>query len=46
MVMAFGRHSSIQMFNVKNGGTISSACICNGRRGGVLSDRPGRDSKK
>jgi hypothetical protein len=34
------------MFKVENVGIISSACICNGRQGRHLFDRPGRDSKK
>ena len=34
------------MFHVENVGIISSACICNGRRGRLLFERPGRDSKK
>jgi len=34
------------MFNVENVGIISSACICNGRRGSLLFELPGRDLKK
>jgi len=45
-VMALGRHCPIQMFDVKNVGMISSACVCNGRWGRLLFERPGRNSKK
>jgi len=41
-VRALGRHSPIVMFHVKNGGIIACACICNGRRGRLLFERPGR----
>jgi hypothetical protein len=34
------------MFDFENVGIISSACICNGKRGRFLFERPGRDSKK
>ena len=34
------------MFDVENVGIISSACICNGRQGRLLFERPGRDLKK
>jgi hypothetical protein len=34
------------MFDVENVGIISSACICNGRRGRLQFEWPGRDSKK
>jgi len=34
------------MFDVKNVGRISSACICNGRRGRLPFEPQGRDSKE
>jgi len=34
------------MFDVKTVGIISSACICNGRQGRLLFERPWRDSTK
>jgi hypothetical protein len=34
------------MFDVENVGIMSSACICNGRRGRLLFQQPGRDSKE
>jgi len=34
------------MFDVKKVGIMSSACICNGRRGRLLFERPWRDSTK
>ena len=34
------------MFNVKKVGIMSSACICNGRRGRLQFERPWRDSTK
>jgi hypothetical protein len=45
-VRALGRHHPIWMFDVKTVGIISSACICNGRRGRLLFERPWRDSTK
>jgi hypothetical protein len=33
------------MFDVENVAIISPACIYNGRRGRLLFERPGRDSK-
>jgi len=42
---ALGRHRPIPMFNLEDLGIISPACICNGRRGRLLSERPGRYSK-
>jgi hypothetical protein len=41
---ALGRHSTILRFHVKNVGKIVCACICNGRRGGLLFERQGRVS--
>jgi len=41
-VWALGKHSQILMFHVKNVGMIACACICNGRRGRLLFERPGR----
>jgi len=34
------------MFDVENVGIISPACICNGRQGRLLFERPGTDSTK
>jgi hypothetical protein len=34
------------MLDVENVGIISSACICNGKRGRLLLEQQGRDSKK
>jgi len=45
-VSALGRHHPIWMINVKTVGIISSACICNGRQGRLLFERPWRDSTK
>jgi len=45
-VRALGRHSLILMFHVKNVGIFACACICNGRRGRLLIERPGRVSTK
>jgi hypothetical protein len=45
-VWASGMHHPIWMFEVKTVGTISSAWICNGRRGRLLFERPWRDSTK
>jgi hypothetical protein len=46
MVRPLGRHLLIWMFNVKTVGMISAACICNGRGGRLLHERPWRDSTK
>jgi hypothetical protein len=45
-VRAVERHHPICLFKVKTVGIISSACICNGRRGRLLFERPWRDSTK
>ena len=45
-VRAWGRHHPIWMFDVNTVGIISSACICNGRQGRLLFERPCRDSTK
>jgi len=45
-VSALGRHHPIWMFDVKTVGIISFACLCNGRRGRLLLERPWRDSTK
>jgi hypothetical protein len=45
-VRALERHHPILMFDVKTVGTISSACICNGRPGRLLFERPWRDLTK
>jgi len=45
-VRALGRHHWIWMFDVKTAGIISSAYICNGRRGRLLFERHWRDSTK
>jgi len=37
------RHYPIRMFEDKTAGIISSECICNGRRGRLLCERPWRD---
>jgi len=34
------------MFNIGNVGIISSVCICNGMRGRLLFEQPGKDLKK
>jgi hypothetical protein len=34
------------MFDVQNVGILSSGCICNGKRGRLLFELPGKDSKK
>jgi len=39
-------HSPISMFDVKKVGTIACACICNGRGGRLLFERPWRVSTK
>ena len=41
-----GRNIPLYMFDVKKIGIISSACICNGRRGRLLFERPWTDSTK
>jgi len=41
-VRALGRHTPILMFHVRNVGIIACTCICNGRRGRLLFQRPGR----
>jgi len=46
MVRALGRHHPLWMFDVKTVGIISSACICDGRRGRLLFERPWRDLTK
>ena len=46
MVRPLGWHSSKWMFDIENVGVISSVCICNGRRGTLLLEWPGRDSTK
>jgi len=43
-VRAWGRDNKIKMFDVKNVAIITKAYICNGRRGRLLLERPGRDS--
>jgi len=43
-VRALMRHHPIWLFNVRTVGIISSACICNGRRGILPSERPWTDS--
>ena len=45
-VRALGRHHPIWMFDVKTLGIISSACICNGRQGRLLFERPWSDSTR
>jgi hypothetical protein len=45
-VRAVGWPHPIWMFDVKTVGIISSACICNGRRGRFLFERTWRDSTK
>jgi hypothetical protein len=46
MVSALGSHSPILMFHVKKVGIIACGWICNGRRGRLLFERPGRVSTK
>jgi hypothetical protein len=45
-VRALGTHHLIWMFDVKTVGIISPACICNGRRGRLIFERPWRHSTK
>jgi len=45
-VRALGRHIPIYIFNIKKIGIISSASICNSRRGRLLFERPWTDSQK
>jgi len=45
-VSALGRHHPIWMFDFEKVGILSSACICNGRRGRLLSERPWTDPTK
>jgi len=45
-VRALGRHHPIWMLDLKNVGILSSACICNGRWGRLLSEWPWTDSTK
>jgi len=45
-VWALGRHHPIWMFQVKTVGIICSACICDGRWGRLLFERPWRDLTK
>jgi len=45
-VRALGRHRPIWMFDFKKVDILSSSCICNGRRGRLLSDWPWMDSTK
>jgi hypothetical protein len=39
-------HSPIQIFDVKKVGPVDCACICNGRRGRLLFQRPWRVSTR
>jgi hypothetical protein len=45
-VRALGRHSTILMFHIENVGIIACPWLCNGRRGTLLFERPGRVSSK
>ena len=45
-VKALGSHYPIWMFDVKTVGILSTACICNGRRGRLRFERRWRDSTK
>jgi len=45
-VRALGRHHRIWMFDIKPVGIVSSTCICNGRQGRLVFERPWRDSTK
>jgi hypothetical protein len=45
-VRALGMHHLNWMLDIKTVGILSSACICTGRRGRLLFERPWRDSTK